>query len=74
MHLKSRLEKLEEKATGCVECSPSRRIEIYREGEEPEQEPRPRYCSRCGRDQGISRIVVMLPDNHREATLTNSRL
>jgi hypothetical protein len=74
MSLRSRLEKLEAKAKGCVECSPARRIEIYREGEEPEQEPRPRYCSRCGHDQGISRIVVMLPDNDRDATFTHSSL
>jgi ribosomal protein S14 len=25
-----------------------------------------RECPKCGRDRGISRIIVMIPDNHRD--------
>jgi hypothetical protein len=69
MSLKTRLEKAERQTgvDGCPACSVPARIQIYNmnRGEIPPPNE-PRECPKCGRDRGISRIVVMIPDNGRD--------
>jgi hypothetical protein len=70
MNLRSRLDKLSSRAglDGCSACRVPVRIQIYNlnRGEIPPPSE-PRYCPKCGRDRGISQIIVMIPDNHRGA-------
>jgi hypothetical protein len=69
MNLRSRLDKLSSRAglDSCAACRVPARIQIYNinRGEIPPPTG-PRECPKCGKDRGISRIIVMIPENHRD--------
>jgi hypothetical protein len=66
MSLKRRVEKLEAVGVSCLDCAVPAMIQFYDSSMPELPPPRPRICPRCGRDRGISQIVVMIPDNGRD--------
>ncbi|HEX5731570.1 MAG TPA: hypothetical protein VF131_01955 [Blastocatellia bacterium] len=68
MSLKSRVDRLASKAglNDCPGCS-SAVIQIYDSDDPRASETVPTHCSKCGRTLGITNMIVMIPDNHRDA-------
>ena len=60
MSLKDRVDRLSDAAgqDECEECRNPGPVKLYIEGLAGVPDPGPRYCSRCGRDLGVSLTVV----------------
>jgi hypothetical protein len=58
--LRDRIEKLEARTglNSCPECSRVV-IHIYDPNDPHLSEPAPRYCKKCGRDMGISKVFTL---------------
>ncbi|HEX5732517.1 MAG TPA: hypothetical protein VF131_06755 [Blastocatellia bacterium] len=67
MSLKTRVDKLASRAglNDCPGCA-SAVIQIYDSNDPRASQPKLRNCPKCGRARGITDIIVMIPDNHRD--------